>query len=210
MDENENKSNVEETTTQATSSAKEKATAILGNVVELIKKHRKVLIGIVVVILALVVLSNVFLGGKKRVVKNLVNALDNANAKKAVKCIDVAGYNVLSGLDEDDYEDFYDEYKEYLDSDEWEEAQEEYEEDLDEKIEDLQDDLEDSESKTKVKKFKKVKKVGKNLYEVKVQLENKDEDGDKETATTEFYVMKKGLKYYVVGGDLVWGVKLYL
>lgn len=210
MDENENKSNAGENAKNVVSSAKDKTTTVLKKVVELAKTHRKVLIGVVVVILALVVLSNLFLGGKKRVVKKFVNALDDAKAEKAIKCIDVAGYMVLSDMDKDDYEDFYDEYKDYVDSDDWEETQEDYEEDLDDKIESFQDDLEDSETKTKIKKFKKVEKVGKNLYEVKVQLESKDEDGDKNTDTTTFYVMKKGLSYYVVGGDLVWGVMLYL
>jgi hypothetical protein len=61
--------------------------------------------------------------------------------------------------------------------------------------------MEDEDYKVKVKKIKKVEKVGKNLYKVKAQIkyEYDDEDG---TKTVSFYVMKKGLSYYIVGGDL--------
>ena len=45
-----------------------------------------------------------------------------------------------------------------------------------------------------------VKKVGKHLYEVKAKLQTKS-DGDKNENTVKIYVMKKGLKSYIVGFD---------
>lgn len=196
MEENENKSSVEE----KASAVKGKATEILGKVVEFVKNHKKPLLGLLVVILVVWLAGSLLFGGKQRVVKKFVSALNSGNAKKAINCIDFAGSTVFYQLDDDEYDDFWDEYKDYTDSDEWEELKEEIDEELDDTIEDLEDSLDDSDAKIKIKKFKGTKKLGKNLWEVKAQIQTTDEDGDKSTNTTKFYVMKKGLKYYIVSG----------
>lgn len=193
----ENKSNVE----GAVNSTKEKTTAVFGKVVDFVKQHKKVLLGIVVVVLVLVVLSNLFLGGKKKVIKKFIKAMNGTNIEKVYSYIDLAGANTFNKLDKDDYEDFYDEYKDYVDSDEWEDAEEDFKDNLEDNKEDIEDSMDDDESKYKIKEFKGTEKLGKNLWEVKVKLELIDEDDDESTNTVKFYVMKKGLKYYIVGDN---------
>lgn len=192
MDENENKSYVEE----PVNSTKENASSAVKKVVEMIKNNKKVLIGLVVVILAIILLSSIFGGGKKGVIKDFVKATNKGNAKKMMDTIDMAGLSVYMEMlfNDDDLEDFYDEYKDFIKSDEWEDAQD----DMDDYIEELEDSIEepDDDEKLKIKKFGDVEKEGKNLWKIEVELEVDDEDID-----ADFYVMKKGLNYYIVGFD---------
>lgn len=193
MDE-ENKSPVDNTT-----STGDKVKSVGGVVLGKIMEYKKVLIGIIAIILVVVLASSLLGGGKKGVIKDFVKAYNNGNGKKMVKCIDYAGMNVFFEMqwEDEDLEDFYDEYKDFLKSDDWEDM----EEDLDEELEDMEDEVEepDDDEKIKIKKFKDVKKEGKNLWKIEVEMcykEDKDDDFD-----AEFYVMKKGFSYYIVGMD---------
>ena len=114
-----------------------------------------------------------------------------------MKLVDMAGSAVYTEMvfNDDDLEDFYEEYKDYVKSDEWKDAEEE----LDDFMEDAIDEIEepDDDEKIKIKKFKDVKKEGKNLWKIKVEVEIDDDD-----KKLEFYVMKKGLKYYIVSSGI--------
>lgn len=186
----ENKSNV-------VNSTKEKATAGLAKVVEFIKQHKNIVLGIVVVLVAVILLSSLFGGGKKGVIKDYVKAYNKGNGEKMMKLVDMAGSAVYTEMvfNDDDLEDFYEEYKDYVKSDEWKDAEEE----LDDFMEDAIDEIEepDDDEKIKIKKFKDVKKEGKNLWKIKVEVEIDDDD-----KKLEFYVMKKGLKYYIVSSGI--------
>lgn len=173
---------------------------------------KALIIGIVVVVIVAIVLFNIFgntKGKAKGVVKDFVKAMNSLNAKKMMSCVDPYGAQVFSELDEEDYEDFWDEYKDYLKSDDYEDFKEEYEEEKDDQLDDLQDMFDEQKEEikdddidysVKLKEFKSVKKVGKNLYKVKAKISMQYDD-DKDSKTMEFYVMKKGLSCYIVGGD---------
>lgn len=126
-----------------------------------------------------------------------------------MNCVEPYGTQVLSDLDEEDYEDFWTEYKEYLKSDEYEEFKEEYEDEkedtldeMQESFDDMKEELKDDDIKysMKVKEIKSVKKEGKNLFKVKAKIEVEYDD-EEDSSTMTFYVMKKGTKCYIVGGD---------
>lgn len=177
----------------------DKVKSVVGTILEKVKENKKILLGIVVVILLVVLLGSVFGGGKKGVIKDFVKAGNAGNGKKLFKTIDMAGMNVLMEMQfkDEDLEDFYSEYKDYVKSDEWKDAEEE----MDEYIEDAVEEMEepDDEDKIKIKKFGDVEKEGKNLWKIEATLVSKEDDDDE--MDVDFYVMKKGLSYYIVGMD---------
>ena len=71
------------------------------------------------------------------------------------------------------------------------------EENIDEQEDEMKEQKKEKKASLKVKKITDVKKVGKHLYKVKAEIESKS-DGEKDTNTQDFYVMKKGLKSYIV------------
>ena len=129
--------------------------------------------------------------------------MNKSNVKKMLKTVDVYGAYVFGNLDEDDYDDFWDEYKDFLKSDDYDDYKDKWEDNEEKTIETLEDTFDEyksEDSSIKVKEFKSVKKVSKNLYKVRVRLEIKEDDEkSKENAT--IYVMKKGTKCYIIGGD---------
>jgi hypothetical protein len=213
MEENENNvqnENVESTeTVNSTVTESTTVNSKMDAFVEIIKAKKNIIIGVLIVLLVVFLFCKIFVGSPKKEVKSFVSAYNSANVKKMYNKVDWAGYLALKNLDEDDYEDFWDEYKDVKDSDEYEDFKETLEENRDDAIEDLKDELEDLDYKVKVKKIKKVEKVGKNLYKVKAQLKY-EEDDDTDTDTFTFYVMKKGLKYYMVGGGAVETLYYYI
>lgn len=193
MDE-ENKSPVDDSV-----STGDKVKSVVGTVLEKVHQNKKALLGLVVVIVVVVLLSSLLGGGKKGVIKDFIKAGNNGNAKKLLDTIDMAGMSVFMEMswNDDDLEDFYDEYKEFIKSDEWEEA----EEDMDETIEEMEDSIEepDDEDKVKIKEFGDVEKEGKNIWKVETTIVSKEDDD--EELDVDFYVMKKGLGYKIVGLD---------
>lgn len=162
------------------------------------------IIFVVIVIAGIIVLFNVFCNTKgkaKSIVKDYYSAISKKNAKKMEKTIDPYGSYVFSNLDKDDYEDFWNDYKDFIKSDKYDDYKDQIEEDKDEDIEDVQEVMDEylEDVSIKLKSIKEVKKVGKNLYRVKAKVEIKKDD-DKSTKTQTLYVMKKGLKCYIVGG----------
>ena len=200
MEENENGKNTEvesKVNVSEVNTSNSTTEASKGNkIVETLKSKRNLIIGIIVAVIVVVLICTAFIGSPKKAVKNFCSAMNS----KMFDNIDMAGMYVFAQLDEDDYDDFWDEYKEFTDSDEWEDLKDEIDEEKDDAFEKLDDALDDADVKVKIKKFKKVKKLGENLWEVKAQFETKV-DGDKETNTSSYYVMKKGGKYKIVGGD---------
>ena len=177
----------------------DKVKSVIGTIIEKVNQHKKVLLGIIVVILLVVLLGSVFGGGKKGVIKDFVKAGNSGNAKKLFKTVDMAGMSVFMEMswNDEDLEDFYDEYKDYIKSDEWKNAEEE----MDEYLEELEDEMEkpDDDEKIKIKKFGDVEKEGKNLWKIETTLVSKEDDD--EELDVDFYVMKKGMSYYIVGID---------
>ena len=175
------------------------------------KKLFMVIIIIVAVLAVLLIFNAIFNSPKaksKKVVKDYIKAISNADLKKIMKLTEPYGVYVLESLDEDDYDDFWKEYKEFVKEkdDEYEDIKDNWEEKQDkDEIEESQEDLEDlmDDISIKVKKIVSVKKEGKNLYRVKVKIESKQDKEKAETANQIFYVMKKGFKYYVIGGDFL-------
>ena len=192
--EEENRPPVNEST-----STGDKVKSVVGTIVEKVKANKKILLGIVVVILLVVLLGSVFGGGKKGVIKDFVKAGNAGNGKKLFKTIDMAGMNVLMEMQfkDEDLEDFYSEYKDYVKSDDWKDAEEEMDEYIEDAIEDMEEP--DDEDKIKIKKFGDVEKEGKNLWKIEATLVSKEDDD--EEMDVDFYVMKKGLSYYIVGMD---------
>ncbi len=177
----------------------DKVKSVIGTIIEKVSQHKKILLGLVVVILAIVLIGSLFGGGKKGVIKDFVKAGNAGNAKKLFKTVDMAGMSVFMQMswEDEDLEDFYDEYKDYIKSDEWKDAEEE----MDEYLEDLEDEMEepDDEDKIKIKEFGDVEKEGKNLWKIETTLVSKEDDDDE--LDVDFYVMKKGMSYYIVGID---------
>ena len=179
------------------------------NVIKFLKEKKKLLVIIVIAIIIICVLYNMFFNVKSKVsnvVKQYVSAVSKLDAKKIVKLTEPYGTYVLAKLDEDDYEDFWDEYKDFVKEkdDDYDDVKDEYEDSLDkDALEDAKEDLEDlmDDRTIKVKKIKSVKKVCKNLYKVKAKIKATDGD-DEATNDMEFYVMKKGLKYYIVSAGI--------
>lgn len=207
MEENENNEvkNVEvESNSTVTDSNESTTNNNNNNVVETLKSKKNLVIGIIIAIIVVLFVYNIFFNTKgkaKDVVKRYYSAFNKGKVKKMVKTVDPAGAYVFSKLDEDEYEDFWDEYKEFVDSDEYSDYMDNYKENQDEGMEEMEDYLDDLDYSIKVKKIKEVKKVSSHLYKVKLQLETKEDD-DKSQETVTHYVMKKGLKCYLVDASL--------
>lgn len=170
------------------------------NVTDVLKSKKSLIIKLVIIIVAILIVIDILFTSPKEAVKSYLKNNYAAHTKKADKYYDYAGASVFRTLDKDEREDFWDEYKDYTSSDEWEEYKEELEENHDDEYyEDRDEDIKDSDTKTKLKKINSVKKIGSHLYKVSVEIQTKDEDGEKETDTRKYYVMKKGLKSYVLG-----------
>lgn len=150
-------------------------------IVETIKAKKKLISIVVVAVIALLIILDLLIVSPKETVQKFVKALNKPDVKKAFSYMDYAGVYVLEDLDEDDYEEMMEYMEEYMDED--------FYDDMNEEIEDYT---------IKVTKITKVKKVAKNLYEVKAKLKMIDEDGEDKKPTAKFYVMKKGLKSYIV------------
>lgn len=166
-------------------------------IVETIKAKKKLISIVVVAVIALLIILDLLIVSPKETVQKFVKALNKPDVKKAFSYMDYAGVYVLEDLDEDDYDDFWEEYQEFKEDDDYEEMMEYMEEYMDEDFyDDMNEEIEDY--TIKVTKITKVKKVAKNLYEVKAKLKMIDEDGEDKKPTAKFYVMKKGLKSYIV------------
>ncbi|MBR1540566.1 MAG: hypothetical protein IJ629_05340 [Clostridia bacterium] len=207
MEENENVEEVKETVVD------EATETTSGNGVgATIKSKKNLIIAIVAILVVICVIFNVFFNTKgkaKSVIKKYCTALGKGKYQKALKQIDPVGMYVFQDLDEDSYEDFWEEYKEFKKSDDYEESMDEWKEMLD-ACKDAEEDFDkDDAAKIKVKKITKFKKVGKKLYQVKAKIQSKV-DGDTDTETMTFYVMKDGLGCKLVGGDAVDGIVMMI
>lgn len=204
MEENENKNvEVNNTTTEPAAEVKAEPTATSEPEVEttargvkgMLKSKKNLIIGIIVAIILVICVYNIFFNTKGKAVsaiKNYLTAYGSGKYQKAMKTIDPAGSYVFKKLDKDEYEDFWQEYKEFKKSDDYDDVMDEWKESLEDAKEMEEDFDKDDKTKVKIKKVTKFKKVGKNLYEVKVKVEAKH-DGDEDTSTLTFYVMKSGL-----------------
>ncbi len=178
-----------------------------GSAVKPDKNKIVLIVAIVIAVVAVCLIFNMFLNpkaGAKRAVKQYISAFNSANVKKMLKLTDPYASYVLGTLDEDEYDDFWDEYKDFIkdEDDTYDRLKDAYEDSLDsDEIDEAKESLEDlmEDKSIKVKEIKSVKKESKNLYKVKAKLTLKDDD-DKDSATANFYVMKKGMSYYIVSG----------
>ena len=201
MEENENNEVVENTTQENVNSS-----ATSNKVVETIKSKKNLIIAIVCIIVAVLVIRGIFFnpkGHSKSLIKDFCKAYNKQDLKKICKMIEPAGMYAFSELDEDDYKDFWKEYKEYKKSDEWKDKKEEWDEMVDEAVEQANENKDDdNDYKMKLGKIEKFKKVGSHLYEVEANLVV-EQDGDKDDEDVTFYIMKNGLSYKFVGGDMI-------
>jgi len=200
MEENENNNVVE-----AGEASNEKSSGNGNKILDVIKTKKNLIVTLVVVLIAVLVIIDILVRSPKETVKKYFSAVNACNSKKAEKYEDDAGFDVFYKLSDDDYEEFWEEYNEYINSEEWAEREETIKETRDkdyykEQDEDAKETKKENKSSVKVKKVTDVKKVGKHLYEVKAKLQTKS-DGDKNENTVKIYVMKKGLKSYIVGFD---------
>lgn len=175
---------------------------------------RKVVKGIiiaVVAILVIVLLINLLVRSPKEAAKGFIKNIYASKSEKAFKYVDYTGYAVIQAYlydgndtdDLEDYDDFWDDYKDALDDSDFDDYVEEMEDYFDENAEDEDDWLEEymEDGSVKVKKVKSSEKITSHLYKVKVVVEYQNEDGDESSTTLDIYVMKKGLKSYVVYFD---------
>lgn len=126
----------------------------------------------------------------KEAIESYIVAVNKADAKKIMKCIDIKGTMAWQECDEDgDY--FLEAYKDVDDED-----VKEYEEIAQESMESMCESIEEDykEYSIKVKKIKEVEKLAKDLYSVKAQLEVKTmsnyDEAEEDTDTLEFIVYK--------------------
>lgn len=167
-------------------------------IVETIKAKKKIIAGVLVAIVAILIILDLLITSPKEAVKGFVKALNKPDFKKAFGYMDYLGTAAFSELDKDEYDDFWDKYKDYKEDDDYEDILEEAEDYFDQDyFEEMNEEVEDY--TIKVKKITKVKKVGSHLYEVKAKLKIVDDEGEDKNPTAKFYVMKKGMKSYIVG-----------
>lgn len=184
-------------------------------------------IAVAAIIILLIILS-AFSRSPKATVKQFVKGMNSHNAKKVMDTIDFEGAAAYvktykeaskksssssssflsSSKKEVDMAEFKDNYKEVMDEikDMDKDEKKEYKENLKEAQESMQEALDEMKDE-KVKMSVKVTKVSdvkgsKMLKEVTADVSVK-EDGDTETKTMKFITMKKGLKNYIVSGDLL-------
>lgn len=168
-------------------------------VVEFIKAKKMIIGVLIIAIILIIVIVNLIVVSPKEAVKKFVKAFNDADLEKMVDSMDIAGFYVFSGLDEDEYDDFWSEYKDFKDSSDYEDLMDNMNDTLDDKdaIEDAEDELKDLDYSMKIDKIKDVKKISSHLYRVKVKLELSYDD-EKDTQTVNCYVMKDGAKSYVL------------
>ncbi len=174
-------------------------TSSTNKVVEFIKA-KKLIIGVIIIaIILIIVIVNLIVVSPKEAVKKFVKAFDNADLEKMVDSMDVAGFYVLSGLDEDEYDDFWSEYKDFKDTSDYEDLMDNMNDTLDDKdaLEEAEDQLKDLDYSMKIDKIKEVKKISSHLYRVKIKLKLTYDD-EEDTQTVNCYVMKDGTKSYVI------------
>lgn len=163
------------------------------------------LVAVVAIILVVVLLVKLVGPSPAKTVKKYCKLMNKGEVAKAFELVDLESMYVLMGMDEDEYEDYAEELKDFKDDEDEYEEYEEGVEDFEETIEELEDEFSDlDEYKLEVKEIKDTKKEGKNIWKVKAKvkfvMESEYDEIDK-TETVEFYVVKKGLKYYIAAGD---------
>ena len=174
------------------------------------KNKKNVIIGLIAVVAIVIVLFAVvklFMPSPEKTVKKFCKYMNKGEISKAFELVDFESMYVLSELEEDEYEDYAKEYKDFKDD---EDEQEEYEdgmEYIDEIIEELEEKAEEYDKfSVELDKISSTKKEGKKIWKVKAKVDYKfeyeDEDIDTdENEKLEFYVIKKGMKYYIATGD---------
>lgn len=153
-----------------------------------------------VVIVVIIILAAALGGGPKKAVKNFISGMNNRNASKIVKNIDVAGmsawgyYYDEDDFSKDDYKEFIADYKD-VDKDDIKDATKDLKDTMEESFDDMKDEYKSF--KIKIEKFKDVEELGKDLYAVdaKVSVAAKPKDKDEtdeidETETITFVVYK--------------------
>lgn len=212
MEENQNQNeNVEEVqeTVYAEQTVEQASGGSKMNVILALLK-KKMFITIVAIVIVFVIVYNVFFNSKgkaKSTIEDFCSAIGKGKLQKALKKIDPAGMYAFQGLSKDEYEDFWNEYKEFKKSDEYDEKMDDWKE-IEESAKEAEEDFDkDDEIKIKVKKITKFKKLSKNLYQVKAKIKATQDD-DTKTETVNFYLMKDGLGFKIVGGDMLYGVIL--
>lgn len=165
------------------------------------------LVAVVAIILVVVLLVKLVGPSPAKTVKKFCKYMNDGEVAKALELVDFESVYVLSDLDEDEYEDYAEEYKDYKDDDDRVEEYEDFMDDYDEYVEELEDYIgEFDEYSLEVKEIKSTKKEGKNIWKVKAKIKYTMEYEDyyideSDTETLEFYVVKKGMKYYIVEGS---------
>lgn len=173
-----------------------------------VKKTIITVLIIVVIIAVIVGVVNLIRPTPAKTVKKAIKSLNKGNISEVMDLVDYQGLTAYYSTS-DDLEDFYDEYKDLSDDDDFQDDLEDFNEELDENVEDLEETISDFDKFSfELKEIKSSKKVSKakNLYKVRAKvkytIQSDDEDIDlKDTATIDFYVMKKSGKYYIVGID---------
>ena len=167
------------------------------------KKYGPIIGGAVAVIVVLAIVISSLVGGPKKAVKKYINAINSKNAKKIVKCVDLAGeqawkysYGTDEELSKEEYEEFKEAYSK-VDKDELKKYTDRTVEYMDDTMDDFEDEYKSF--KLKIKEIKSVKKLGKDLYAVKTRVhlkavpKDKDEDTIDESNTMTFVVYKNKL-----------------
>lgn len=162
-----------------------------------VKKANTTLIGIIA-IAVVVILAIVFMflsRGAKATVKDYVKAVEKGDSNKVVNLMDVIGAGAFE-YTKNDLSKFDEKYTELKKDKEMQEMEKELKKDF--KLDSLDLDMKVSVKNLKEEKVegsKKLKKVTCTL-KVKVGEQEKEQDG------IEFYVVKDGLKHYIVSSGI--------
>lgn len=175
----------------------DKVKAICIVIKDFVKEHLKIVLGVLAALAVLIIAYNVIVGSPKRPVKNLIKAIDSGDLSKIEKYVDMKGAYVYLDACELNYKDFDKEYKKFKKTDDYNKFVDSLEEYRDE----AEEDLKEYKVSAKLDRIVSVEKVTKKLYKVKTKIDVDVEDEDETTWTVDFYVMKSGLSYKVIGAD---------
>lgn len=165
------------------------------------KKFKVIVIVLIVVILAIIII-NAISGSPEKTLYKMAELINEGNFSKIMdECVDLDG--VYAFATAETKEDFWTTYKDLDESDDdYADYLDNIDNYLDDSIEELENDFEEEDYEVEIKEIKSSEKVSKNLYKVKAKIKAKSDDGS-DTETFTFYFMKKGLKYYLVGGSIL-------
>ncbi|MCI8290890.1 MAG: hypothetical protein HFJ25_01345 [Clostridia bacterium] len=175
--------------------------------IEFIRKYKlKMIVLAILLVIIFLLLSNLLLGKPEKVLKSFVEDINSANVYELYEQVDWVGMYILYAINQEElgenFEGFWNKYEEVENSNQYRE----FKKKLDVKFENANNEIEDYFQKNKIKleikKVNKLEKINKNIYVGDVRIQA-TVNGKKDTYNDEIIIIKKGLKYYLISGEIV-------